>query len=540
MNMTSGLQILVAGAVTVAGGAISHAAEDAGGAAEPLGTVKFPTSCAAEVQDDFSRAVAMLHSFWYGASENAFMAVSEKDPGCAMAHWGIAMSRFHQLWAHGSRGEIEEARALLGKAAAIEGTSERESDYIDALEAYYLDDDGDSLARMQRYEAAMEALHEKYPDDAEAAIFYALSVLGTAYASAPDPTLARQRYAGAILEKILVAHPNHPGVVHYIIHSYDYPELADRALEAARRYAEIAPAAPHALHMPSHIFTRLGLWEESIATNLKAAEAARRDNWTGEELHATDYLTYAYLQTAQDAKADAIGKALPDQERTLIAGMANHVAGVFAAAAIPARIALERRQWKAAAGLEVDDLVAQGRLCWVGAMRHFARGLGAAQTDDLSLARESAAALEACRHTLAEDGSLWADPVEAQRLAVVARIALAEGRRDDAVTTMRAAADLEDSTDKPPITPGQIVPARELLGDMLLELDRPGEALTEFEVALQDTPNRFRSVYGAAQAAAKAGKADRAKAYYARLIEITRAADSDRQELREAMTAAAR
>lgn len=539
MNLTSGLQVLIVAAVATTGGAIAKAAEDPGRPAQAVGTINFPTSCDAEVQDDFNRAVAMLHSFWYERSEKAFRALSEKDPGCAMAYWGIVMSGFHQLWAHGNRGQIKDARPLLQKAAAIEGISERERDYIDALSAYYKDDDADSLTRMRQYEAAMDALHRKYPDDAEATIFYALSVLGTAYASPPDKTLARQKRAGAMLEKIFVTQPNHPGVLHYIIHSYDYPELADQALVAARRYAEIAPDAPHALHMPSHVFTRLGLWGESIATNLRAAESARKDGWTGEELHATDYLTYAYLQTAQDAKAKAILEGLPGQKRHLTDGMANAVAGLFAAAAIPARWALERRQWQEAADLRVDEkFFPRGALCWVGAMLHYARGLGAAKTDDLAGARESVAALQACRNTLTESGdALWADRIEAQRLAVAAWIALAENKRDEAMRTMRAAADLEDGTDKPPITPGQIVPARELLGEMLLELGRPAEALSEFETALAETPNRFRSVYGAARAAAKAGEADRARAHYARLLEITRTADSQRDELREAVAA---
>ncbi len=507
------------------------------GDVEQLGRVHFPTSCSAALQDDFNRAVAMLHSFWYQAAEEAFVAITEKDSGCAMAHWGLAMSGFHQLWEKPSPENISVGQAALQRAEAIGAMTARERAYVEALQRFYGDaEEVDHLTRMGAYETAMAALHRTYPDDAEAAIFYALSLLGTAYSSPPDKGFARQKEAGAILEEIFATQSNHPGVAHYIIHSYDYPPLADRALEAARRYAKIAPDAPHALHMPSHIFTRRGLWQESIASNRAAAAAAHRDRWTGEELHTTDYLTYAYLQGAQDGEAKKILDALPALQAELKAGIPNYSAGVFAAAAMPARYAVERRAWDEAAGLAVpEELSPGGTLCWAVASLHFARALGAASTKERADALQSIEQLERCEDSLnqANEG-LWASRVEAQRRTAAAWLAFAEGKEEEALGLMRSAAELEESTDKPPQTPGSIVPPRELLGEMLLEVSRPADALIAFEAALQDAPNRFRSLSGAAQAAMQAGEVERARQYYARLLEVARLADTDRPELQAA------
>ena len=514
--------------------------------AQALGQTSFSTSCASEVREDFDRAVAMLHSFWYQAAEQAFRAVASEDPSCAMAYWGVAMSRFHQLWKNPGPEDVGVARAALEKARAVESTSERERAYLAALERFYRDADRvDHLTRVVAYEGAMREIHERYPDDSEAAIFHALALLATASESPPDRTFARQNEAAAILERILAEQPDHPGVAHYLIHSSDYPPLAGRALEAARRYAEIAPGAPHALHMPSHIFTRLGLWQESILSNQAASAAAREDGWIGQELHATDYLVYAYLQGAQDREAERILDMLPRRSAELSADDTNYGSGLYAAAAIPARFAVERRRWTEAAALEVPrDVLPGGSSCWAEAPLHLARGLGAVHTGDLGAARRAMEELERCRAFLLGAGEaaeasgvnvgLWANRLEMQRLGVEAWLALAEGREEEALALMRSAADLEDSGDKPSTTPGSVVPARELLGEMLLEVGRPADALAEFERALETTPNRFRSLHGAARAAELSSDVEGARQYYAKLLEVSRWADSERPELGDA------
>ena len=527
--------LLLTGVLAVATAARAQEHEHAVGDVQKLGQVVFPTSCAEEAQEDFNRAVAMLHSFWYQKSEKAFAVVAQENPSCAMAYWGIAMSRFHQLWNKPGPEDVRVGQAALEEAKTVAAASERERGYINALEQLYKDaNEVDHLTRMVAYEKAMEELYRRYADDSEAAIFYALALLGTAYSSPSDKTYARQKDAGAILEKILATQPNHPGVAHYIIHSYDYPPLAGRALEAARRYATIAPDAPHALHMPSHIFTRRGLWQESIVSNQAAAAAAHKDGWIGEELHTTDYLAYAYLQGAQDGEVENLW----DWERSseLRAGVPNYLAGVYASAAIPARYAVERQQWKEAARLAVPaDVFPGGSSCWAEATLYYARGLGAVHTGDLADARESIEKLQHCGEFLRQaDEKLWADLVEAQRRAVTAWLALIEGKKNEALAMMRSAADLEDSTDKPPTTPGAIVPARELLGEMLLEVRLPAEALQEFEASLLNAPNRFRSLYGAGRAAELADELERASEYYSQLVEVCRYADTERAELREA------
>lgn len=525
--------LLLTGLLAVVPEARAQEHQHPAGDVQKLGQAVFSTSCAAEVREDFNRAVAMLHSFWYQTSEKAFVAVTQKDPSCAMAYWGIAMSRFHPLWEKPSPEDVRVGQAALEKAKTAGAKSEREHGYINALEQFYKDANKmGHLNRMVAYEKAMEEIYQRYADDSEAAIFYALALLGTAYSSPPDKSYARQKNAGAILEKIFATQPNHPGVVHYTIHSYDYPRLAGRALEAARWYAKIAPDAPHALHMPSHIFTRIGLWQESIASNRAAAAAAHRDQWVGEELHAMDYLTYAYLQGAQDGEAKRIWEELPK----LREGVPSYFAGVYATAAIPARYTVERRQWKEEVALAVPtDVFPGGSSCWAEATLYFARGWSAVHRGELADARHSIEQLEHCREVLLQaNEKLWANQVEVQRRAVAAWLALAEGKKDEALAMMRSAADLEDSADKHPVTPGAIVPARELLGEMLLEVKRPAEALPEFEATLRDAPNRFRSLYGAARAAELASDVKRASEYYSKLVEVCRLADTERAELREA------
>lgn len=537
--------LLLAGLLELESAARAQEHEYPAGDIQQLGLVAFPTSCSPEVQEDFNRAVAMLHSFWYQKSEKAFVLITQKDPSCALAHWGIAMSRRHQLWRKPGFEDLRVGLAALEKATTVGVETERERDYIKALEQFYADADKvDHLTRVMAYERAMEELYLRYTQDSEAAILYALALLGTAYSSPTDKTYTRQKKAGAILEKIFASQPDHPGVAHYIIHSYDYPRLARQALKAAQRYAKIAPDAPHALHMPSHIFTRLGLWQESIVSNRAASAAARKDQWAKEEVHSMDYMVYAYLQGAQDDEAKRILEELPNV--TVRLKNEDHR---YAVGAIPARYMVENRRWKEAAKLDVPtDVFRGGSSCWTEASLHFARGLGAVHTGELAEARLSIAQLQQCTEVLLNsverngdqaDGArlnykLWVNLVDAQRLGVAAWLALIEGKKDQALAMMRSAADLEDSTDKPPTTPGAIVPARELLGEMLLAVDRPIEALPEYEAALSDSPNRFRSLYGAASAAELIGDFEKAGEYYSKLLEICRLGDTERAELLEA------
>ncbi len=502
---------------------------------ERLGEVRFPISCDASVQPMFIRAVALLDSFWYEKAEQAFNAVAEKDPSCGMAYWGAAMTHYHPLWVPPTPLDLKSGRAAVEKAKASGAGTERERDYIAAVEVFYKDYDKlDHLTRVLAYEKAMEQLHSRYPEDSEAAVFYALALLGTATALPPDKTLARQKKAGEIVEKLFALEPGHPGLAHYIIHSYDYPPLAARALGAARRYAKIAPDSPHALHMPSHIFTRLGLWEDSISSNLASARAARAADSPGDELHAMDYLMYAYLQTAQDRQARKLLDRMPPLGKPTLA---IYFAGVYATPTIAARYALERRQWSEAAALSVPAGLPGGRYSWAEASVYFARGLGAARTGDQAGAGESAGKLESVRNLLAQLGEkYWADQVEIQRRSVGAWLARAEGKNDEALGLMRSAAELEDSTEKHPVTPGAIIPARELLGQMLLESNQPAQALEAFQATLRAAPRRFNALYGAARAAELTGDRAKAKNFFAMLIDMCRNGDNERAELRQART----
>jgi tetratricopeptide (TPR) repeat protein len=384
------------------------------------------------------------------------------------------------------------------------------------------------------YEQAMSVLAAAYPADREASIFWALSL--TASALPTDKTYVNQLKAGAILERLFAEQPDHPGITHYIIHSYDVPALADHALDAARRYATIAPAAPHALHMPSHTFTRVGAWQDSIDTNLASAAAARRMGARAEELHAMDYMAYAYLQTGQDQAVQALLARVPEIaavfDPTVVAGAAPGSAGVFAIAAIPARWVLEHRDWAAAARLEPTP----SRFPYAEAMTHFARALGASHTGAIADARRAVEALQQIHDRLAQaKEAYWAEQVAIQHDGAAAFLALAEGRTADALRTMRAAAVREDGTEKNAVTPGPIAPARELLGEMLLEMQEPAQALQEFQATLKKEPNRFRAVYGAARAAALAGDRATARTYYRQLLTTCEQADSPgRPELAEA------
>ena len=497
----------------------------ADGKPDQLGTVHFATSCKAEVQPSFDRAVALLHSFWYGAAVKAFSELGSNDPGCAMAHWGVAMSLWYPLWEPPSAAALKQGGEAVQKAKAIGGKTDRERDYIGAIEAFYRDADKvDHRTRALAYEAAMERVYTKYPEDREAAIFYALALDATQLPT--DKTYANALKAGQILEKVFAEQPNHPGVAHYIIHSYDYPPLSARALDAARRYAKIAPSAPHALHMPSHIFTRRGLWEESIQSNAGAVAAAKSDGDAQGQLHAMDYMVYAHLQLAQD------GKAWRVVEETVTFGKIERetAATAYAQASIPARYVLELRRWPQAAALPV--ISRPERYTHVEGITHFARALGAARTGDLPAARREVERLQALRDTLVQaKQGYWADQVEVQRRAAVGWLAWAEGKPEEAVALMRRAADLEDSTEKHPVTPASVLPAREQLGDLLAELKQPGLAVREYEASLQREPNRFNGLYGAAHTAELSGDVTKAKAFYAKVVELGSQADTGRPEL---------
>lgn len=505
--------------------------------APDVGQVRFPVSASDPAQEKFNRAVAMLHSFWYEELDNAFSQVTSDDPRCGMAYWGLAMSYYHPLWAPPDTDALRKGAEAVEKAKAVAGGSAREKDYIAAIEVFYKDwEKVDHKARSLAYSKAMEQLHERYPDDKEAAVFYALSLIATAPPT--DKTYARQKKAAEILERVSVEMPDHPGVIHYIIHAYDSPPLAHLALAAARRYAKVAPAVPHAQHMPSHIFTRLGLWEEAIQSNedsvASAKEYAQKIRMKGvwdEQIHAMDYLIYAALQCAQDKKAESVLKEL----RSIRAVNTDAPKVAYSVVAIPARYALERRRWTEAARLTPPDWLKLDRYPWAEAMVCFARGMGAARSGQLTAAQDELAKIRAFHRTLAESKQQdWAVPTDILQRELAAWIAHAEGKVAEARRLMSEAADLEDSTEKLPLTPGPIIPAREQLGDLLLSAKEPAAALREFETSLRYSPNRFNGLYGAAKAARAAGDTNKARTYFAKLNEVCAQADSARPELEEA------
>jgi tetratricopeptide (TPR) repeat protein len=457
-----------------------------------------------------------------------------------MAHWGIAMSRFHQIWEAPPPDDLKAGVAAMAAARVAGAKTERERDYIEALGVYY--DKADTLDHVTRflaYEKAMADLAAKHPKDREASIFYALTLNGVALAVPPDKTYARQNKAGAILEPIFREMPQHPGVAHYIIHSYDFPTLADRGLDAARRYSKIAQDSPHALHMPSHIFTRLGLWEDSIRSNVDSAAAARKDverTMPGarsfDELHAMDYLAYAYLQTGRDAEAR---KIVEDASRAEKFDKENFAAA-YALSAIPARLALERRDWKAATSVTLKPAgFAWSRFPWTESTIVFTRAVGFAKSGDVVSARGEVDRLEKLRDSLKTAGNrYWADQVEISRRQAAAWVARAEKKDAEALELMRSAAELEDSTDKHPVTPGSVLPAREQLGDLLLELGKPSDALVEYRADLTASPNRLNGLYGAARSARLSGEAAAARSYYQKLVALCGKGDGARDQVAEA------
>jgi len=498
---------------------------------EKLGTVNFPVACSPAAQTEFTRAVAALHSFWFDTARKAFEAVAAADPGCGMAGWGVAMTLLgNPLASPPTPKALQDGWAAVEKARAMNPRTQRERDYIEAIAAFYKDADTvDHRTRALAYEKAMAQVAARYPDDREAAIFHALSLNVTLMPS--DKTYANQLKAAAILESVFVEQPNHPGVAHYLIHSYDFPPLAPKGLNAARRYAAIAPAAPHALHMPSHIFTRLGYWRESVDSNrVSAAVAKDHGNW----LHAMDYMTYGYLQMAQDGEA----KRAVDAVQALGLPNNEYIGSAYAFAAVPARYALERRRWAEAAALNLHPRdFPWKRWPMAEAVNAYARGLGAARSGDATGARREAERLSALRDALATaKQGYWAEQTEIQRQVVLAWATRVEGKHEEALTLMLKAVELEGKTEKHPVTPGPIVPPRELLGEMLLEMNQPAQALQAFEASARVEPNRFHGSAGAARAAELAGDRQRAREHYARLLTIAAGGDTEREELRQAKT----
>jgi len=511
------------GAATLAGMEIAsephhHSDNAAGTAPEQLGRVSFANTCSPAVQAAFERGVALLHSFWWQEGERTFREVLERDPKCAIATWGIATILIGNPFGGGpTAAQVQLAQAAIGRGRAIGAKTERERLFIEAVAQYYADAANHAhRARLKSLSDAFEKLAARFPEDDEAQIFSALYLTSTQDPS--EQTFATALKAAAILEAQFRKHPEHPGVAHYLIHSYDYPPIAARGLSAARRYSEIAPSAPHALHMPSHIFTRVGAWQDSVASNLRSESAAKAEHAFADQLHAMDYLVYADLQLARDIEARRVVEDAPG-----VRGDEEIRAAPYALAAIPARYAIERNAWNEAAQLRPQAT----RFPYTAAFTHFARALGEARSGDAAAAerdvRELARIVDALK---ADKDDYWAIEVEVQRLGGAAWVAFSKGDLDAAFRLMAAAADLEDKSEKSAVTPGRLVPARELLGDMLLESGKPADALAEYERSQLRDPNRFRSLYGAGQAAAQSGNRDRARSYFLRLIDMAGCGES--------------
>src|SRR2546421_1042484 len=514
------------------------------------GTVNFKVSGAPEARSEFIRGVALLHSFFYEEARRVFTEVAETDPNYAMAQWGIAMTWWHPIWTPPTPDEMRAGKAAAGKAVGMKAGTDLERGFITALNIYYNTPDGPATGevgqschgpvgpreRVIAYEKAMRILYERYPDDVETQAFYALAVLAVGYANPTDTTLSNQLKAAGILEKLWKKNPNHPGVAHYLIHSYDYPALAERGLAAARSYGSIAPWVPHALHMPSHIFTRLGMWEESIAANRSSADASRayaamrhHKATEAEELHALDYMAYSYLQEGRDAKAKEIVDFVATVRKT---NPALEFSAAYALAAIPSRYALERNAWSEAATLPVLELPHWSSFPSFEALIEYSHALGRAHTGDVEGARKAIDRMRQLRDSSTDPRlDYFKRHLDLQIQAASAWVTYSKGKKDEAVNLLRRAADAEDILGKHPVSPGALVLAREQLGDLLLKMDRPKEAQWEFEAALKIYPGRFRGLYGAAQAAEQNGEKEKAQHYYAQLIEQTAKADGSRSEL---------
>lgn len=517
-SIATALAFAAATSVSFTGRAIGQDETD-----QRFGTVHFETSCNEAAQRRFDRGMRYQHSFWYQSSKEIFEDALKADPECAIAYWGIALSLLYNPHSPPPAPSLPAGLAAIEKGKAVGAKTPRERDYLEALAVFYTDyDKVPHGARVQKYLKAMEALAQKYPNDDEAQIFYAITL--NVAASANDKTYANQLKGAAILDPIFRRQPRHPGVAHYLIHLHDTPALAEKGLEAARRYAGIAPAAPHAQHMPSHIFTRVGAWKDSIASNTASAKAAKDGKDFDEQLHAMDYMVYAHLQLAQDDKARAVV-----DDMVAVSGMnPDRFVGPYALAVSPARYAIERGDWKGAAALPVRP----AKFAYADAMTHFARAIGAARSGDPAAAKGDVAKLAELREKLREaKDAYWAEQVDIQWQVASAWVLSAEGKHDEALKAMGAAADAEDRTEKHPVTPGVPIPARELYGAMLLDRGMAGEALVSFEATLRKEPNRFNAIAGAAKAAERLGDEGKAREYYRKLAALASEADTVRPEL---------
>jgi hypothetical protein len=502
---------------------------------EQFGSVDFEMTCNEKAKKDFNLAIELLHSFEYDEAEKAFAKVIYETPECAMAYWGVAMCNFHPLWNAPTEAELQKGAKAIAIANSINAKSARESGYINAIGLFYKDwNKKDHHTRCVYFEKAMEQLHTKYADDHEAAIFYALAL--DAAADPRDKTYANQKKAGDILNALYAIEPNHPGIIHYIIHTYDYPGLAVLALPAAKKYAAVAPSSAHALHMPSHIFTRLGLWDEAIHSNLQSiaaakcyAESADIPGHSDEELHGMDYLVYAYLQKGDNKLAEEQVKYL----NTIKAVYPADFKVAYAFAAIPSRYLLENKKWTEAAALQIPPAnISWNEFPWQEAIIHFTRLLGEVHIGKMVDAKSELIQLNRLRDTLAKQkDSYKSKEVEIQIKTGEAWIQFESANKTNAVNIMKLAADMEDSTEKHPVTPGEVLPARELLGDMLLQINQNEEALKVYEAVLKKIPNRFNSLYNAGVAAEKCGNKQKTVFYFKRLLTIVDTANSDRPEV---------
>src|SRR5213594_4398544 len=514
------------------------------------GKVEFPISCASSVQSEFSRGVALLHSFFYEEARRVFTSVAERDPKCAMAQWGIAITWWHPIWTPPTSDEMRAGKTSIEKAMAMNAGTDRERGFITALNVYYNTADSSTTApvgqschgpvgprdRVVAYEKAMRQLRDTYPDDFEVQTFYAFAVLATGYATPNDTSLSKQLEAASILEKLWKQNANHPGVVHYLIHCYDYPALAQRGLAAAQTYDSIAPWVPHALHMPSHIFTRLGMWDESVAANRASAEASRayaamrhRDATEAEELHALDYMAYSYLQEARDAEAKKIVDLAAKVRKT---NPELEFSAAYALAAIPTRYAFERNDWASAATLTIPNLPHWSSFPFMEALIEYGHALGRAHIGDLDGARKAIARMQQLRDATKDPKfDYFKRHLDLQMQAASAWMAAAESKKNEAIEMLRGAADAEDILGKHPVSPGAFVPIREQLGSLLLEVGQAKEAQREFQAALKIYPGRFRGLYGAALAAEQAGDKQNASRYYAKLAAQTTKSGGSRDEL---------
>jgi tetratricopeptide (TPR) repeat protein len=496
-----------------------------------LGTVHFPVSCALGEQKSFERGVALLHSFWYEEAEKEFRQIAKDDPPCAMAHWGIAMSIWHQLWNQPDAATVKRGQEEVAAAKALHAKTKRERDYIAAMDSFYHGDHRDFHDRASAYAKAMQATYQRYPDDREAAAFYALSLL----ASEPDDdtTFTNRKQAAAVLEKLFAVEPDHPGIAHYLIHAYDKPQLAELGLPAAERYAKIAPASPHALHMPSHIFARLGLWQDDIDSNLASIAATRKTaamhmGGEGHQFHAMDFLVYAYLQIGREADAQKViddVKAMPAKKDDMY-GM-DFDPRTSALVTFTARYVLELHHWADAASLEPVPGAETGDT----SITYWARAIGAARTGNLPDARKDLSEIEAIHTELVKRKKVrFAEAVDQDHQEAMAWLAHAEGRNDEAMKTLRSIAEKEEAEGDEPLA----IPAREMLADMMLDMNRPEQAFAEYEADLKFNPNRFNGLYGAARAAELAGKNETSNTYYAELVKVCAGSNSDRPELSRA------